>query len=40
VPVVEADPTKPSALPTSDSYTFFAEWQKKVSWINEVTLKR
>ena len=40
LPVVDEDPLKPSALPTSDSYTFFSEWEKKSSWKNEVTVKR
>lgn len=40
VPVVDADPNKPSALPTPDSYQFFSEWEKKSGWKNEVTVKR
>ena len=39
VPVVDADPTKPSALPTPDSYEFFSAWEKKSPWKNEVTVK-
>ncbi len=40
IPVVDADPLKPSALPTSDSHAFFSAWEKKSNWKNEVTLKR
>jgi hypothetical protein len=40
VPVVDADPLKPSALPTPDSYEFFSAWEKKCKWKNEVTVKR
>lgn len=40
IPVVDEDPTKPSALPTADSYQFFSEWEKKSDWKNEVTLRR
>ncbi|KAK4957610.1 hypothetical protein LTR10_005577 [Elasticomyces elasticus] len=39
IPVVDADPMKPSALPTPDSYTFFAEWEKKSGWKNECTIR-
>ncbi|KAK5717942.1 hypothetical protein LTR15_008785 [Elasticomyces elasticus] len=39
IPVVDADPMKPSALPTPDSYTFFAEWEKKCGWQNECTIR-
>ncbi|KAK6441113.1 hypothetical protein LTR95_002660 [Oleoguttula sp. CCFEE 5521] len=39
IPVVDADPTKPSSLPTPDSYAFFAAWEKKSDWKNEVTVK-
>jgi hypothetical protein len=39
VPVVDADPLKPSALPTPDSYEFFTTWAKKSNWKNDVTLK-
>jgi len=39
VPVVDADPLKPSALPTPDSYEFFTSWGKKSNWKNTVTLK-
>ena len=41
VPVVDADPTAPSALPTADSYTWFTETAKlrAPSWRNEVTLR-
>ncbi|OQN97513.1 hypothetical protein B0A48_16666 [Cryoendolithus antarcticus] len=35
IPVVDADPTKPSSLPTPDSYEFFAAWEKKSDWKNE-----
>ena len=40
IPVVDEDPTKPSSLPTPDSYTFFAMWEKKSAWKNEVTVRR
>jgi hypothetical protein len=40
IAVVDKDPTAPSALPTPDSYKFFAEWQDKCDWKNEVTVKR
>jgi len=40
IPVVDADPTKPTALPTADSFEFFTAWGKKSSWKNEVTVKR
>ncbi|KAK4902105.1 hypothetical protein LTR27_001007 [Elasticomyces elasticus] len=39
IPVVDADPMKPSALPTPDSYTFFAEWEQKSGWKNECTIR-
>ncbi|GAY10261.1 alpha/beta hydrolase [Pseudonocardia sp. N23] len=41
VPVVDADPTAPSALPTPDSWTWFTETGKDraPSWRNEVTLR-
>ena len=41
IPVVAADPTAPSALPTSDSYTWFTETaaSRAPSWRNEVTLR-
>lgn len=39
IPVVDADPLKPSALPTPDSYTFFSAWEKKCGWKNETTLR-
>ncbi|KAF2226138.1 DltD N-terminal domain protein [Elsinoe ampelina] len=39
LPVVDADPLKPSALPTPDSYTFFSTWAAKSAWQNQVTLK-
>lgn len=41
VPVVAADPTAPSALPTADSYAWFTETGKTraPSWKNEVTLR-
>ncbi|KIX10390.1 uncharacterized protein Z518_01472 [Rhinocladiella mackenziei CBS 650.93] len=39
VPVVDADPLKPSALPTPDSYEFFSSWEKKSQWKNTVTVK-
>ncbi|NMH97944.1 alpha/beta hydrolase [Pseudonocardia acidicola] len=41
VPVVDADPLAPSALPTPDSYTWFTETGKTraPSWRNEVTLR-
>jgi hypothetical protein len=40
VPVVDADPLKPSSLPTPDSYEFFSAWEKKSHWKNNVTLRR
>jgi pimeloyl-ACP methyl ester carboxylesterase len=39
VPVVDADPLKPSALPTPDSYEFFSAWEKKSNWKNSVTMR-
>ncbi|KAG9948829.1 Esterase/lipase, partial [Aureobasidium melanogenum] len=39
IPVVDADPTKPSALPTPDSFQFFTAWAEKSNWKNEVTVK-
>ncbi|EXJ72101.1 uncharacterized protein A1O5_04605 [Cladophialophora psammophila CBS 110553] len=39
VPVVDADPLKPSALPTPDSYEFFTAWEKKCQWKNTCTVK-
>jgi fermentation-respiration switch protein FrsA (DUF1100 family) len=41
VPVVDADPLAPSALPTPDSYTWFTETgaSRAPSWRNEVTLR-
>jgi len=38
LPVVDADPTAQSALPTPDSYKFFSEYEGS-SWSNEVTLR-
>ena len=38
MPVVDADPTAPSALPTPDSYEFFTAYEGS-SWKNEVTLR-
>jgi fermentation-respiration switch protein FrsA (DUF1100 family) len=38
VPVVDADPTAVSALPTPDSYEFFHAYEG-TSWKNEVTLR-
>jgi fermentation-respiration switch protein FrsA (DUF1100 family) len=38
LPVVDADPTAQSALPTPDSYAFFSEYEGS-SWRNEVTLR-
>ena len=40
LPVVDADPTKPSALPTPDSYEFFSAWEKKSPWKNDNTVRR
>lgn len=37
---MDEDPTKPSALPTPDSYQFFSAWEAKTAWKNEVTVKR
>lgn len=39
VPVVDADPFKPSALPANEAYEFFKTWGAKSSWKNEVTVK-
>ncbi|KAH0172684.1 Esterase/lipase, partial [Aureobasidium melanogenum] len=39
IPVVDADPTKQSALPTPDSFRFFTAWAGKSNWKNEVTAK-
>jgi uncharacterized protein len=41
IPVVDADPMAPSALPTPDSYTWFTETgaARAPSWRNEVTLR-
>lgn len=39
LPVVDADPQKPSALPTPDSHVFFSAWESKSAWKNEVTLR-
>ena len=38
MPVVDEDPTAPSALPTADSYEFFSAYEG-TSWRNEVTLR-
>src|SRR3954453_18712262 len=38
LPVVDADPTAQSALPTPDSYAFFSEYEGS-SWKKEVTLR-
>jgi fermentation-respiration switch protein FrsA (DUF1100 family) len=38
MPVVDEDPTAPSALPTPDSYAFFSAYEGS-SWKNEVTLR-
>jgi fermentation-respiration switch protein FrsA (DUF1100 family) len=38
VPVVDADPLAQSALPTPDSWEFFAEYEG-TAWRNEVTLR-
>jgi uncharacterized protein len=38
MPVVDADPLAPSALPTPDSHAFFTEYEGS-SWRNEVTLR-
>jgi uncharacterized protein len=38
MPVVDADPTVPSALPTPDSHEFFNPYEG-TSWRNEVTLR-
>lgn len=41
IPVVDPDPTAPSALPTPDSWTWFSETgaTRAPSWRNEVTLR-
>jgi uncharacterized protein len=38
IPVVDQDPTAPSALPTPDSYEFFSAYEG-TAWKNEVTLR-
>ena len=38
IPVVDEDPTAPSALPTPDSYEFFSAYEG-TAWRNEVTLR-
>ncbi len=38
MPVVDADPAAPSALPTPDSWEFFSSYEGS-SWRNEVTLR-
>jgi uncharacterized protein len=38
IPVVDEDPTAPSALPTPDSYEFFSAYEGS-AWKNEVTLR-
>jgi fermentation-respiration switch protein FrsA (DUF1100 family) len=41
IPVVDADPLAPSALPTADSYQWFTETgaTRAPAWRNEVTLR-
>lgn len=39
IPVVDENPSAPSALPTPDSYAFFTGWAKKSEWQNEVTIR-
>ncbi len=39
LPIVEADPSKPCALPNRDCYEFFSTWEKKSNWKNDVTVK-
>ncbi|KAH8693059.1 DltD N-terminal domain protein [Talaromyces proteolyticus] len=39
LPVIDANPLNPSALPTPDSYDFFSTWAKKCDWQNKVTLR-
>ncbi|ETN43928.1 uncharacterized protein HMPREF1541_11059 [Cyphellophora europaea CBS 101466] len=39
LPVVDADPMKPSALPTADSFVFFDAWAKKSDWKNDCTVR-
>ncbi|KIV90994.1 hypothetical protein PV10_05588 [Exophiala mesophila] len=39
VPVVDADPLKPSALPTPDSHQFFSSWEAKSKWENKITVR-
>lgn len=38
MPVVDADPTAPSALPSAESYEFFSSYEG-TAWRNEVTLR-
>ena len=39
IPVVDANPLQPSALPSADSYEFFTAWEAKSVWKNEVTIR-
>jgi fermentation-respiration switch protein FrsA (DUF1100 family) len=40
IPVVEADPTRPCALPTEESWRFFADTVATAPlWRNEITLR-
>jgi len=39
IPVVDVDQSKPSPLPTADSYSFFTAWREKSNRKNEVTVK-
>ncbi|KAH8892207.1 DltD N-terminal domain protein [Thozetella sp. PMI_491] len=39
LPVTAEKPEQPSAFPTVEIHTFFAEWEKKSRWKNEVTLR-
>jgi pimeloyl-ACP methyl ester carboxylesterase len=39
ISVVESDASKPSALPTTDSYEYLSQWLDHPRWENKVTLK-
>jgi hypothetical protein len=38
LPVLDQDPLKPSALPTSNSYEFFTAWVRTSNRKNDVTV--
>ena len=39
LPVVDANPLQPSALPSADSYEFMSAWEGKSTWKNETTVR-